>query len=400
MSVSLPLSYISERHYLDEARRGPKEEKVYTDTDTLRYFNSTFVNNINFNQSITSQLQLTFVTAALSETRTSPIIKNPSDWLMSIIRFDVDARAIPIFFPQMQFDVTTKLPSTTITQSVVTLSNNMSTSTEPVIYVSSINNPTPYTTPSIYNYQDWLDLINTALATAYSNLTGTSGSPPIFIYDASTQLINLYIDQQYVPSIAGANVIKINMNVILQRYFANFQTIIDNSGIYYQFYNSQFDITDNNIKPLPAVGSRQGLPYSIQTIPNLYVCQQTAPGTSLWTGLRSVLLTSSSIPFKTEFVTTNVSQANNYLSNSLFPIVSDFLVPIDNTPTNQRAVLEYLPTAQYRYVDLTGESPLYRMDFKFYWSDWLGNVYPIFLSENGSVSIKVLFQKRHSVIEK
>ena len=78
----------------------------------------------------------------------------------------------------------------------------------------------------------------------------------------------------------------------------------------------------------------------------------------------------------------------------MLAMVEVIMGQVENTPTNQRVVNIYLPTAQYRYIDLTSVSAMNLIDFKFYWSDWLGNIYPIFLNENGAVSIKVLFQKK------
>ena len=56
--------------------------------------------------------------------------------------------------------------------------------------------------------------------------------------------------------------------------------------------------------------------------------------------------------------------------------------------------MEYLPTAEYRMIQLGGREPIMRVNLQAWWTDFSGNSYPIELSESGSFSAKVLFRKK------
>ena len=370
------------------------------ETDTLRYYNASFTN-------ITPDGQL----ASLVDARTSPILENPSDWLMSVVRFDVDIRAIPINIPLLlNPNAVFPPPSAPFpypSSSYITLQYHGVNHTQNVIYIET--DPTaPFQT--IYNYQVWLDYVNTALAAAFATIVlvpqSPTSSPPRFIYNPNTELIDLYIDANYLPS-AGVDQITIFMNVDLYLYFTNFQ--FDDHTSTNPFNHFKLIITNTNTNLLPIVGSRQNLPIAIQTLgiviaappsQNGYVCQQTAPGIGGWTSLRSLLLTSSLLPCRNEAVPSNSTNFSNYNSQGVFPILTDFLVPIDRNVADNRIVGEYLPTAQYRYIDLISNVALKTIDFTFYWTDFLGNRYPLYLNTNTGMNIKVLFQRKNILHEK
>ena len=152
---------------------------------------------------------------------------------------------------------------------------------------------------------------------------------------------------------------------------------------------------------MPAVGSRQNLPIAVQAAPaNLFLTRQSAPGIGGWTSLRSLLLTSTLLPCRSEAVPENATISTNYNSKSVFPILTDFLVPIDRNPSDNRIVAEYLPTAQYRYIDLISNVSLKTIDFTFFWTDFVGNRYPLYLNRGTGMNIKVLFQRKNILQEK
>lgn len=346
------------------------------DESELIYYNLTFINN-NSNQ----------VIASATETRTSPILENPSDWLMSVIRFDVDCHAIPINLPKMQPN------SNTATTSFITLQYLGNTNTRNIVYVEdSLIVPILTPRPTIYNYQRWLDFVNTAASLAATAL-GIPGSPPIFQFDPSTQLINMYVDQNYLPA-AGPNQVKVFINEELYLYFTNFPYLYKHTNPNNPLLDYQFNIDNVDTYVMPAVGSRQGLPIAVQVIPNLYLFKQLNIGTASWNSVRSIILTSNLLPFKNESIPSNQEVSNNYNSDNIFPILSDFLTGIINEVTLDRVKCEYLPTAQYRYVNLLSNAPLYTIDIKMYYSDFYGNVYPIPLISNAGMSVKILFQKK------
>ncbi len=360
------------------------------ESDRIRYYNLSFVNLEGFPQQATAV-----------ETRTTPIIEKANDWLMSVVRFDVDSSAIPINLPLMFIDPITGIPSTTQTRSTVFITYHGGTFSADVNYVPPPLILPPLNLPAIYDYQTWLDFVNTALAAALT-ASGAPGSPPLLIFNPVTGLINLYVDENYIPA-AGANKIVIGINQVMYQYFNNFEYIYSPStGLTNNapFYFLKFKITDSNTLKMPAVGSRAGLPNAVQgsTVPpvltNLYMYSQLAPGTGAWSSLRSIILTSNLIPYQVETITSNPGLNANYASSNLFPIISDFLVPMERNVTEFRLVNEYLPTAEYRRVNLVGNGPLNTIDLKMYWTDFQGNIYPLYLQTSAGMSVKILFERK------
>lgn len=346
------------------------------DTDTLRYSNVSFYNN----NSIPVQ-------AITTETRTTPILDKSNDWFVSIIRFDVDSHTLPINVPLMQTG------SLTNTQSVITLRYLGVSYSQVVTLPPFIPQDQLYTFPTIYNYNDWLFRVNLAAALAFASI-GIAGDPPKFIYDANTGLIDLFVDGNYISGVV--NKVEIFMNQQLFTYFTNFAHDYQPINTTDPLLKYRIVINDDNTIVQPAVGSRQGLPISVQTTINLYLINDTAPSTGSWSSVRSLILQSTLLAVKPETLPNNNNQ-NNFASNNTLPILSDFLVPIENKVTDFRIVNEYLPTAQYRYLDLISETALTSIDIKFSWSDFTGNIYPLYMLPNTSFSVKLLFQKRNSL---
>jgi hypothetical protein len=356
------------------------------DNDTLRYYNASFTNT-------TGLLQV----AELEDTRASAILDNPSEWLMSVIRFDIDCRSIPINIPDMQ--VIGGVPSNTLTTSFITIKYQGNYYTKNIIYVeSSIIPAIPYPIPAIYNYQRWLNFVNTALSLAFTD-TAASGFPPQFIFNPLTGLIDLYIDNNFMPS-AGVNQMSIFVNSPLSYYLSNFDFAAGTEIITNPLYAFKLLITNTNTLVMPAIGSRYNLPQSIQLITPLFLNSQIAKGTANWSSLRSIILSSSALPIKFESVPTKTTQSANYNSNNVAPILTDFLVPVENDVTNTRIVEQYLPTSQYRYLDLIGIDKLFKVNFSMQWTDYLGRVFPIFIFPGASMNIKLLFQKRKLALPK
>ena len=358
------------------------------ETDTLRYYNAGFTNT-------TGRAQL----ATLVDARTDAILANPSDWLMSVVRFDVDIRTIPIniptllnpnpVFPPLTF------PGSYTTTSSITLKRLNVYYTQPVVYLETDRSAGG---PTIYNYQNWLDFVNTALAAAFT-ASGAAGSPPLFIFDPITQLIDLYVDVNFIPG--APNLMEIYMNVPLYLYFTNFEAQHDTDPSNNTLYDLKLIITNSNTNLMPAIGARQDLPIAVQAAPaTLYLCRQTSSGVGGWTSLRSLILTSTLLPCRSEAIPENTKQSANYNSQNIFPILTDFLVPVDRSPTDNRIVGEYLPTAQYRYIDLVSNTPLNTIDLAFYWTDFLGNKYPLYLNNGTGMNIKILFQKKNILHKK
>jgi hypothetical protein len=54
--------------------------------------------------------------------------------------------------------------------------------------------------------------------------------------------------------------------------------------------------------------------------------------------------------------------------------------------------LLYVPSAEYRYIDMTGDNPITDVNINVFWRDKEGALNPFYLQSHGSCSIKLLFK--------
>jgi hypothetical protein len=146
------------------------------------------------------------------ERKSSPFLHRAGDYEMTILKFQLSSRTLPLITPVIEPSSTN--PNETIYKLTLTYTYSGTTysSTQTVIYqpqISSIPVPTKVanqqqdnslTYYNIYSYQWWLSLINTTFQTALTDLNtqvttagGTlpSLNAPIITFDSQTRLCTL-----------------------------------------------------------------------------------------------------------------------------------------------------------------------------------------------------------------
>jgi hypothetical protein len=359
------------------------------------------INHIYYNATLTNNGTIP-LSAAIIDTRSDVIMQVPGDFEMSVVRFDVSALSIPIT------DVLVVPPANINPVSPTTLASQF-------MFASLIFGGITYTqnvqiTPSsstindplgaIYNFQKLLDDINAAYAAAYALIPGAPGgsAPPQFIWNPQTELIDLYVDDNYAYTTINPPftlpTIQIWASYGLYLYLTGFN--IFRNG----FYRSdkldiRFEVRQTSAIVQPAIGSRTGLPFSLATAPaTLLLVQQEAPQSQNWNDARSLLITSSLLPIRPEYVPTNFTSSNNSVSTATQRIVSDFLIPAEGNLMSSRNVFQYLPTAEYRMIDLYGTAPFSTIDLAMSWTDYEGGLHTLLLDPGSSLSIKILFRRK------
>jgi len=245
---------------------------------------------------------------------------------------------------------------------------------------------------SIMSYQQLLISINAAYAAAYALIPvidrPAGSQAPQFIWNPTTQLIELFVDPSYVgvpPALQIA--MTQDLQTLLNGFVYNFQDVT--IGPYAIVITTQ----DALIQPAPA--ARVGLPQSLDPLPAiLYKVNQQATMMCVWNTVRSVIILSSLIPARPEFVPTSTLVSNNSVSSATQRIISDFLLPPEDNPLQGRCVLEYLPTAEYRMIDLRGKSPMYSIDLQMVWTDFRGRQYPLILKPGATFAVKIMFRRK------
>lgn len=341
---------------------GVTKEKI---EDSHRYFNVRYKSESFRNPaSIVSTLNL-------------PLLDDPEKYHASVIRWSLPGRAVPIFvFEPLDYIVgfiynVAGTPTELFTNFVTYVSYDQSAETTDEWYYY------------VYQYQQMIDMVNDAFDAAFTAFKAAHGgepetSPPQLVLDPNTGLISLYVEQSYI---SGANRLDVIMNQDTLSFFQGFTT--EDRLTFSPSYSRIIiqDLGTNIVEAKnPHISSSAGTWYKIpQQYPCLYAFHK----------VRSILLLSNSLPSAPEF---NPAGADsNTLDNR--NIVSDFIVTSE-TGTSLQSIIEYLPTAEYRLIDLLSHSPISTIDFQFNFVDFRGNVRRILLGANDEMTIKILFIKK------
>lgn len=139
----------------------------------------------------------------------------------------------------------------------------------------------------------------------------------------------------------------------------------------------------NNAFPFP-------LYYPANNYPTFYYLrlEQEISALYLFNSLTKVVLVSDNIPVNAEAIASVTNNAGVPISRI---ILQDF-TPIFDQLTNVRLPLTYLPSAQYRLIDMFGNIPLTNLNFRLLYLDNLGNFFDFPIPPNKSIDIKILFQ--------
>lgn len=139
--------------------------------------------------------------------------------------------------------------------------------------------------------------------------------------------------------------------------------------------------------------------------PPLTSTRDEVSSAAAWFNAFSVVVQSRQLPARPENLpaSTLMGASQNAMTNTLSQqsIVSDFLFPSEDRISGSTSLI-YLPSAQYRYVDLISDGAISFIDLSFYWSDFAGNLTLIQLQPGQTASCKLIFERKHQhvVVEK
>jgi len=395
---------------------------------TQVYYDLDVVNTIQpaFTTAQTSQPnRLTF-----TEVRSSPILDNPSDYFLSIIRFSLDtAGSMPLFIPQIQLNsVGPNAVNTTVYYVSVEYkdaSGNRAISKQNVLYVPQSNIYAPPQVPITTlnqatdpyywcnNIQAFICMINEALKLAYLDIiaqapaglpaTWVAGNEPYLLWnaDSATAILVSQADifGQDCLSLGNAEGF-IYFNNPLFVLFSSFQAIHN-----YTFDPAPLTINDGEANYLLKVFNKKGgagnnyvvldasagPPYNA-----LYMEQPYSTGATLCP-IQSLVFTTTLLPVLPQLigiprVLSNYNSSagqNDNLSNEITDLVVNLVKGTEYFPN-----VLYLPTAEYRLIDLQSNSPLYGIQISVQWKDVYGIYHDFFLQNGCSCSLKIMFRRK------
>lgn len=320
------------------------------------------------------------------------IVDNPSDYYLSVLRFQIPTSEIPILIPEIE-----SWPNTDINKTIYTVTleytigpNTYTSGTINIIFVSTISNgfprpitaqdPNPMRNPNyyyyVYDYRDFLSMINTAFTTAYNTLNAATGgsltsSPPFFSYNAQTSLFSLHCPDAYLSSLPAP--IKIYMNYPLFIFFNSFQVNYNASSI-----NKRIEIIVNDYNGINHIGG-------------YYIQSQQYPTLANWNCFKSIQIVSAMLPIEKEIVPTPIYLSqNNYNTNA---VIKDF-IPFYESGYEFRSFINYKYDGAYELINLNSNMPIYTVDITVFWIDRYGNKYLLTFPYDQVLSIKFVFIKK------
>ena len=315
--------------------------------------------------------------ATFSENRVQPILNNPNDYEVGVVRFTVPTYEIPImFFKDGTGDYAPPTVPTPLFYSV-TLSFDGEDITYQLVHVANEFPTTLYGKPAIWYVQEMIDIMNTGLLSAYNALKlakplAPPTEAPFFTYDSVTKLITLYAEDTYSLNPAvPLDTIKIYCNSTLFKLIESLESIEDNSLP----PNKEFQLLVKNNKLNTA--TLGGTNYITMT--------QESETLFLWNDFQSIAFETNTIPVNPEFLPSQ--------NNVIRRIITDF-EPLNSDPSPQ--VIQYFPQGPIRYYDLKSNYPLSSIDLNIVWIDNLRKSYPVYLEVGDIITCKLLFRKRIS----
>jgi len=352
-----------------------------------------------------------------NEQRTLPFISVPEDYYLSILRFTVETGSVPVLIPSIQpnqpdRDLTIYsvgltydyLGTTYSAQEFVTWSPQDKSADVPPPPNQTSNkvqvNDTGYY--NCYSYTYFLARIGLAYEAAFATLdgiiTGLGGAlptihPPYLNWDttsASAQMI-ADVDGYDLNPALGADPIKIFMNAPLFTFFNSFPSLYLGYSTALQGRNFQitpFNVGSTNLTLITPVGG--GPQWNGITV------YQEYSTIANWTPVTAVVFTSNTLPIQPEQVSTplvfNDQQQlalggnNADIANIITDLVSD--------SGEYRPNLVYTPSAQYRYITLYGNRPLFNLDLSIFYRLKTGALVPFRIASGQAVTIKIAFIKK------
>lgn len=322
--------------------------------------------------------------AQYNVTKTNPIINKCSDYYCTVIRFEIPLNEIPIFiFPVIP-------NSGTSNTSPMIMGISVGGTDYPVNLIYVPDNALPQVNQNdisrqiitpfyyVYNYQNLINSMNTALNTAYTNAgsPGAAGAPYLFL-DTVSELISFVVPSAFIAANAT---IFYNESVINH---------LDSLPVY--FYGWNRPNGKDYVLRMPTTANFEYNPKGgvIPSPATFYKYTSEYNTLIYWDSFRKLLITTNEIPINNE----SVPAINNSGLSVNQPIITDFTPALQDSG-DSRSIAYYNPTAQYRLIDLISDKALSAIDLRIFWEDKIGNTYPLYISAYQQGSIKLGFLKK------
>lgn len=357
-----------------------------------------------------------------NQIKSSNVVDNCSDYFLSIVKWSLNSN-IPQIIPKMMLDPTPLTPTTfnnvssyyinigygtrpntlafpLVAQNVVFIPENKFI-TKPAHMPISQDEVYKNSYFHIYSVENFLEMVNNALMLqfnamkanpAYSALL-TNALAPLFVWNASTTKLELIISKEFIEGAnTSINSFYISMNADLYNLFDTFPSACLN---YTPDIGANFVLINRNTYGFNSFSTPHPDGGSFIT---MYRYSQQSSSVPSWVPVDSIQFTTTTLP-----VIPAQSGAPNYLGLNLKSmhatenstnLLTDFTFPLDTGTEVSRALLYYIPSSEYRLIDLVGQQSLNNLNIICSWRDKLGFTHPLTLKNGANATMKILLRKK------
>lgn len=345
------------------------------------------------------------VQANIVKTFREPIINNPSQYEVSLVKAEIPMTYIPLF----DFVTYCKKPLTSLTtpqsELVITFTYLGVDYTSKLTYVSGFAPPVAVQQQRfpVYTLDQFILLCDNAFQSAYNllplGLQATLGAPPKVVYDPTIKLFGIQFPVGYTSNPLNPNFtgIQVWMNDNLYNLFDTmpYREYDDTNGsngyknvrlfvdLVLTFNGSNIVNRTNapvlNAQPVSPLNNVvwYSMLQEINSLANIYA-------------VSSIIFTSNlpTVPEYINSVTASGLQTQDAIIQ--FPILSEVSPP--PADTSQRIL--YIPSAEYRMRDLSSSDPITSLQIGVFYQDKSGLIQPVRIPSRECLTVKVMFRKK------
>ena len=123
----------------------------------------------------------------------------------------------------------------------------------------------------------------------------------------------------------------------------------------------------------------------------LYKYTQEYDSTGQMSAFKSIVIRSNSLPIRNEGIT--LKNKVGQISGGSVSIITDFEID-QGSIRNQKCFIHYIPTAEYRRINMFGNTPLKHISIEILWTDNDDNIYPVLIPEHDKATVKLYFEEK------
>jgi hypothetical protein len=338
-----------------------------------------------------------------SETRSKPLVDHSGSYSLSIVRFELDTYSLPTFIAEVvhgnNSDVNKMIESVTLewdasgTKTTEGPSNLEWIPTNKHAAVPTAVQKLQEPAHEYYysnSFRHYCDLVNNQFDSLTATLKTSVGAalvnllPPKMIWNEQTQSAEIVAQQQFYDEDLSSHV-NIFFNRQLYGRLSSFPTIANLNASLGRAYKIVIK-SDYATKIVKLDIDGNGAVDYIKT------CQEFST-ISNWCAVASVVFTTNTLPI----VSTQQSETMIYDNGAALNVgvPQNFVQVISDMSTNEMCYkpnLIYVPSAEYRMIDMFGDNSISTFDINVFWKDKRGHLVPFTLQSGASASIKILFR--------